>query len=290
MGVGEWFGDFCKNLVINDPSISTRYKRITWRLNQEYYNSTSETLHSLYVGSYGRNTATCSTSDFDILFQLPYETYVKFNSYSSNGQSALLQEVKLKIEKTYPRTRLKADGQIITISFEDGLEFELLPAFINKDGSYTYPNSNNGGSWKITDPKSEQNAISEMNAKCNKNLIQLCRITRAWKKKHSVPISGMLIDTLAYNFISTWEYRDKSYFYYDYMSRDFFKYLADRDRNQSYWYAPGSNRQVSNSGNFQSKAQKAYDTSLDAIKSASNGYEYTAKSEWRDIYGTDFPN
>lgn len=47
-------------------SIAKRYHRVTRAINQEFWNSTSETAHSLYVGSYGRNTA-IDTSDIDIL-------------------------------------------------------------------------------------------------------------------------------------------------------------------------------------------------------------------------------
>ena len=35
-------------------TISNRYHRITKAINQEFWNSTSDTLHSFYVGSYGR--------------------------------------------------------------------------------------------------------------------------------------------------------------------------------------------------------------------------------------------
>ena len=289
MNIGELFSTFCSNLIIRDKSIPLRYKRITSRLNKEYYNSDSDTAHSLYVGSYGRNTAVNSTSDFDILFQLPIDMYYRFNSYTSNGQSALLQDVKAKIGKTYPGSDIKADGQVIVIPFTDGVTFELLPAFINTNNRFTYPTSNNGGSWKITDPKSEQKAMAAINQEVNGNLIRLCRMIRAWKKENNVLIDGILIDTLAYNFISKWEYKTESYWYYDWMSRDFFQYLSNIDSNRSYWYAPGSNSCVHNSGYFQYKAKQAYSTALKAIKYADAKYEYSAKSEWRNIYGTDFP-
>ena len=209
MGVGDWFNTFCSNILMSDDTVSTisaRYRQITKRINLDYYNSASEVNHSLYVGSYGRGTEIYA-SDIDMLVQLPYETYVKFNNYTSNGQSALLQEVKGVLEKTYSVTNLKGDGQIISLPFTDGINFEVLPAFINKDGSYTFPNSNNGGSWKITDPKAEIDAISTMNNNCNHNLKRLCRMARSWKEKNSVAISGILIDIFAYNFISTWENR-----------------------------------------------------------------------------------
>ena len=42
--------------------ISERYKRMTKAINKAFWNSDSDTAHSLYVGSYGRGTA-IDTSD-----------------------------------------------------------------------------------------------------------------------------------------------------------------------------------------------------------------------------------
>ena len=87
--------------VVN--KVSSRYKQITKRLNTDFYSSDSETLHSLYVGSYGRGTA-IHVSDIDMLFVLPVSVYNTYNGYITNGQSALLQAVKNSICKTYSTT------------------------------------------------------------------------------------------------------------------------------------------------------------------------------------------
>lgn len=288
--VGTAFDKFCSNLKFTDTklsTISTRYHNITKRINLDYWNSSSDTAHSLYVGSFGRDTEIFS-SDIDMLVQMPYSTYQRFEAYSSNGQSALLQEVKRVIQKTYSSTALNADGQIISISFSDGEKFEVLPAFERTDGSFLFPNSNNGGSWKITDPRAEIKAINDMNKTCNYNLKNLCRMARAWKQTNSVPISGILIDVLAYRFLSNWDNRDKSYLYYDWMSRDFFKYLMEIPRTQTKWQVMGSGRYIDWYGSFQSKAKAAYDKAVEAINDETK-YPSCANSEWREIYGNKFP-
>ena len=291
MSVSNYFSTFCSNLRMDSDTVSkiqNRYHQITKRINIDYWDSESTMLHSLYVGSYGRGTEIW-TSDIDIIVQLPYATYKKFDAYTSNGQSALLQEVKGVLQKTYSTSHIKGDGQVIGINFSDGINFEIVPAFINTNGSYTYPDTNNGGSWKVTDPKSEINAMNSRNNETNKNLKRLCRMARAWKQKCNVPMSGILIDTLAYKFIGDWEYKDKSYLYYDYMSRDFFEYLKDLDEDQDYWLAPGSHRRVWRTENFQSKAKTAYDNALSAIAYERNNNAYSSKQKWREIYGTKFP-
>jgi predicted nucleotidyltransferase len=268
-------------------NISYRYKRITKQLNRDFWNSESDTLNSLYVGSYGRGTE-IHTSDIDVLMQLPYDTYLQYNNHLGNGQSALLQSVKTSIEKTYKPTYMRADRQVIKLDFSDGINFEIVPGFINKDGSFSYPDTNNGGSWKITDPKSEMDEMTRANNNWNKNLKKLCRMARAWKETWNVPIGGLLIDTLAYNFLGNYQYKDKSTVYFDWMSRDFFTYLKDQNVDQQYWLAVGSNQQVYSKGNFQYKALRCYNISLEAIEKEK--FEFTAKSKWREIYGTKFPS
>ena len=292
MGLADWFQSFCARLQVQDGgTISNRYRLITRRLNLDYWNTDSEYSHSLYVGSYGRNTAIQGFSDLDMVFQLPYRLYVAYDNYGGNGQSALLQSVRQSIMKTYPHTNIGADGQVIQVPFTNGITFEVVPVFGNVDDSFTYPDSNAGGRWRVTNPKPEIQAIRTRNSACNGNLVRLCRMMRAWKSKWGVPIGGLLIDTLAYQFIENWSYRDKSYFYYDYMCRDFFAFMANQDKDQAYWRAPGSGQYVYGKGLFQWKATRCYNLALEAIEheSAKPTREWSAKQRWRDIFGTSFP-
>lgn len=290
MSISIWFNTFCNNIRLSDVAvnnISYRYKRITRQLNVEFWNTDSQIANSFYVGSYGRGTD-IHVSDIDVIFVLPPTMFTQYDNYIYNGQSSLLQTVKGKIEQTYPSS-LKADGQVIGINFSDGIRFELVPAFLNNGNCYIYPDSNAGGSWKTTNPKPEIAAIAQKNNEWNKNLKRLCRMARAWKDYCGVPLGGLLIDTLAYNFLSGWEYRDKSYAFYDWMSRDFFKFMSEQNNSQTYWISPGGRQYVWRSGNFEYKAKQAYKLSLEAIENEEK-YPYTAKTQWRQIYGTKFPS
>lgn len=294
MGLADWFSTFCSNIQVQDGgTISTRYKAITKRLNTDFWETTSDTSHSLYVGSYGRNTAIDGFSDLDMIFQLPYLMYEKYNGYSGNGQSALLQTIKTSIEKTYSTTSIRGDGQVILVPFTDGINFEIVPSFINKDDSYTFPDANDGGKWRITNPRPEIAAIRSRDEECNGNLIRLCRMMRSWKSKWDVPMGGLLLDTLAYQFITTWAHRDKSYLYYDFMCRDFFQYMAGQDTAQEYWKAPGSSQWVyGGKDQFQYKAKRCYNIAVEAIEHETTDpkREWSAKQKWREIFGAAFPS
>lgn len=101
-------------------TISKRYRTVTRAINKEFWNSQSDTQHSLYVGSYGRGTA-IDTSDLDILVELPQRNFNQYDSIKGNGQSRLLQAVRNAILVSYPRSDVRADGQVVKISFNDGM-------------------------------------------------------------------------------------------------------------------------------------------------------------------------
>lgn len=291
MSVATNFESFCTSLLISidkRSTISERYLAICKRLNKDFWNMDT-TNGGRYVGSFGRNTADSYVSDIDMLFEMPWSIYTTYNAYITNGQSALLQAVKNSIAITYPNTKLKGDGQIVQVTFSDDMQFEVLPAFKRDDGSYTFADANNGGSWKITNPIPEIEAVSGGDILTNFNLRPLCRMARAWKYYNAVPIAGLLIDTLAYRFLTDWSERDKSYLYYDWMSRDFFSYLKNQNSNQTTWYAIGSGQSIYNSDNFRYKATLAYNKTLEAIQLETNGYNWSSKQKWRDIYGHRFP-
>lgn len=293
MSESQYFKEFCDNLTIGTEKrsrISVRYKAITNRLNTDFWNSPSETSFSRYVGSYGRNTSIKNESDIDMIFVLPTHLKTTYGNYITNGQSALLQAVSNSIKKTYSTSNIGADGQVVSVAFADGVNFEVVPAFENSDSSYIYPDANNGGSWKKTNPHPEIDKISEEDPKLNYNLKRLCKMTRAWKGFCSVPIGGLLIDTLAFNFLTNWSHRKESYLYYDLMSRDFFEYLKNQNERQEYWYALGSNQLIYRKGNFEFKAKLAYNRSVEAIQLQRDSKEWSAKQKWREIYGYEFPS
>ncbi len=291
ISVSSDFNKLCNNLKISDSVVDTirnRYHSITKRINVDFWDSNSETSHSLYVGSYGRGTC-IYTSDIDIIVELPWSIKARFDNYSGNKQSALLQCVRDSLKCTYSSSSISADGQVVDIVFSDGVKFEVVPAFkYTDDTGYVYGDTNNGGSWKSMDPKAELDAFRVLNQKTNGNLKRFCQMIRAWNENKTVLMSGILIDTTVYKFLSNYSNSDKSYSYYDWFSRDYFKYLYDNG-DQDYWYKPGSDERVYKSYTFKTDAKQAYEKCLEALEDYSKDYSYSWHKDWREIYGSKFP-
>lgn len=230
--------------------ISKRYCTVTSAMNREFWNITSDRQNSIYVGSYGRGTA-IDTSDIDILMSLPESYYNQFNSVYGNGQSRLLQVVRQAILVRYPRSEVRADGQVVKINFSDGMFFEILPAFKNWDGSYRYPDTNMGGNWRSTNPKAEQDAMKNKNISSNGLLFDTCKHLRYVRDNYfrSYHLSGIVIDSFVYQAIGNWRWLSSGESSTS-AAGTYEKILLDYYNQHFMWgamplSAPGSNQQVS---------------------------------------------
>lgn len=283
MGIADDFKTFLDNIQVdNAETISLRYGEVTAALNKEFRDTDSKSANSLQVGSYGRWTAIKGISDLDMIYLMPAS---KWETYKSGDPYTLLRDARDAIKRRYPTTTVKVDRLVVRVLYKD-FHIEVMPAFKLADGSYKYPDTANGGSWKITKPQAEIDEMRAANARRNRNLRRLCKMARAWKNKHGVAIGGLLIDTLAYNFLdSTDEYDSRSYLYYDYMCRDFFKFLADQPK-QSEYAALGSRQRVRVKKRFERKAKKAYDLTLKAIEASGQKNE---RQKWREVFGNAYP-
>lgn len=288
MNTSDNFQKFLGNIKITDDTagtISYRYGRITKSLNNYFRDIDSTTANSLQVGSYGRYSGIKGISDLDMLYFIPSSQWNDYNK--SGGQLKLLQDTKKAIEGTYSSSDIKVDRCVVTVKFADGTHIDVQPVFEIEDQDYKYPDTYGDGSWKITKPRKEMNAMTEAEPNQNKNLRRLCKMARSWKSNSGVCMGGLLIDTLAYNFLNSTTYYDtKSFAYYDEMSRDFFKYLYDQPKDQSEYGALGSKQRVKVKKSFKRKSKKAYDLACEAIGATS---DLTSHNKWRDIFGNDFP-
>lgn len=139
------------------------------------------------------------TSDVDFCFLLPRYLHDKYNKRKGNLQSQLLQEIKNSIKAKYPNTDINADGQVVDLNFSKRL-IELVPCFDLNDGFFTYPDTNNNGSWNSTNPLKQQEYIEEFSKKYPVYRYA-CQLIRCLKYEQNIHIKGILIDFLVAEFI-----------------------------------------------------------------------------------------
>jgi hypothetical protein len=166
IGVRPRFEQFQRELALTSLQVDdgkTKCAGVVDCLNRHYHSVTSETDNSFFIGSWGKQTAIRPPRDVDIYFLLPSAVYHRFQNYVGNRQSALLQEVKNVLSITYPNTDMSGDGQVVLVRF-GSYAVEVVTAFHLTNGNYWVCDTNNGGSYKETNPPAEAAYIERVDA------------------------------------------------------------------------------------------------------------------------------
>lgn len=240
----------------------------------------------LTVGSYGRGTAGRPCTDVDMLFILPDPVCGRIDQLLGNKQSQLLRELKDTLINTFPRTDLRADGQVVLAPFET-YAVEVVPAFRLGDGKFLTCDTSDGGRWRVSNPVAEYNHLHNADLATNWKATHLTLMAKAWKRECNVELKSTSIEVLASIFVSQWQHRAHDIYWYDWMVRDFFAFLFP--------YLNGRTRIVGTDDWLElgdawgTKLQTAYSRALKACdyERADNGL--SAALEWRKIFGNQFP-
>lgn len=289
MEVSQRFDTFLSNIRLTTDQWNdgiAKHSGVRSCLNSHYYNSSSKSANSFLVGSWGKSTEIRPPRDIDIMFVLPFSVYERYQKKLGNKQSQLLQEVKGVLQATYSTTKMRGDGQVVVVPFSS-YAVEVVPAFEITSKQYWICDTNGGGSYKSVQPHAEIDAVKTSNDSTNGNTRNLIRMMKVWQAYCSVPVKSFWLELVAIDFLSSWEYREKSTVYYDWMVRDFFRYLIGKANG--YVYVPGTYESISLGDAWKSRAESARDRAVKACEAEADKLPYTAGGEWQKIFGTDIP-
>lgn len=289
IAVRQRFEQFHRNLsltVLQQQDANTKYAGVVGCLNRCYYGTTSATDNSFVVGSWGKGTAIRPPRDIDLYFLLPVNAHRRFQHYLGNGQSALLQEVKGMLAKTYPDTDMRGDGQVVVVKF-DSFDVEVAPAFLLTNGRYWICDTHDGGSYKETDPWAEVRQLETADQANNRNLRPLIRMLKAWQDYCTVPVKSFQLELVATDFLaqSLWRYQD--FFWFDWITRDFFAYL--HAHANTFIFVPGTFEPIFLGDEWRSRAESAYWRAEQACRYEEHNLVGAAGEEWQKIFGIQIP-
>lgn len=276
------FKEFCEGVRLTqnqNEDAKTKYTGVCKTLHKEYYESDYDGTTKLLFGSYKTRTNIRPMSemqDVDVIFKIPKETFDKFDGYESNGQSALLQEIKSYLDVTYSTSQpTKAWGKIVLVQMaENTHNVELLPAFEKDDGTFIIPNTNAGGSWEKFDPREQVKVYKDSNTLSNGLTADLGRMMKSWKRNtpsmsySSYELLKDIIDFLKTEFTEGADFEE-----YHEVVKNFFDYLQQRCTD---------NDRISH-------IETAYNRAVKALEYMDNDKPKEASEEWIKIFGHKFP-
>lgn len=290
MSTASRFDRFVKNIQVKrDQRVAAlaSANSIARKLHGHYSNDGYSDDCRMIIGSYGKGTAVRPPRDIDVLFFMPPDDYYRFDRYRSNGQSALLQEIKGLFQERYPRTKeIGGDGQVVVVDFATGHTVEVLPGWHRRGGGMLVPNTHDGGSWQHVDHDAEIAFVAESDARTGGNTCNLIMMMKVWQTYCSVPIKSLVLELRSVRFLSTWPHAKESTHYYDWMVRDFFAELVEKANSKH--TIPGTDEKKQYGDAWLTKAQSAYRRAVKACEYESEGKEVDASLEWRKIFGGQY--
>jgi hypothetical protein len=288
--VGSRFDAFAAALMVTDlqaKEAATKVSGIVECLNGEYWGISSDNEHRIIEGSWGKGTQTRPPRDVDVIFVLPYDVYTRFESRQGNKQSQLLQEVKETLALDYDTTEMRADGQVVSVKFANGHGVEVVPAFLLQNGKYWICNTRDEGSYKEIDPLAEIQAVQTSDVNSTWTTREFVRMLKRWQWNCGVDgyLKSFQIELVVIDFLKTVTYGLHSRALYDWLVRDFFRYLLTKQNG--YVVVPGTGEIVLLGDGWLSRAQTAYDRAVKASAFEEDEMPFSAVAEWQKIFGTD---
>ena len=182
--------------AIQTITASQRHQAVRRHLNDAFAVD-----HSLLIGSYIRDTACRPLKDIDLMVILNKAQY-EITYRRRQGPYALLTDVKRALATAYPKTRIRIDGQAVTMRFSE-FTLDVVPAFAIRDveeGDLVLPDSP-GNSWIRTNPKKHRRLMIEANKRSGDMLKPLVKMAKAWNRNNGDILNGFHIEVMVYRIL-----------------------------------------------------------------------------------------
>lgn len=281
--IQQGFDQLKSNLNITDIQqqlVSQRQQAIRAALERQFV-----VRETFLMGSYRRSTLTAplATADVDIFVVLDHK------HFAPAGQAALLERLREALRNTYATSKIKPDGQAVTITFTEFM-VDVVPGFLNPAGiGYLIPNAEYQG-WTPTNPKRHTEVWAEQNAAHSGHLIPLLKMLKGWKITSSAPLRSFHLETLGLQIL-------RGVRISDYPSG--VRFVFDKARERVTQRTPDEAGFGGNVGEYLVKTNKvsaavdtigqAYNLSLAAESSERRGDTRGAFEQWRLLFGNYFP-
>lgn len=320
--VNNAFNEFNKNIVNLDENKTKKARSSRdWLWTQLNKLDTKEELNFPFIyedknikfGSFARKTKIRPLDDIDLMFCLSAcDAYYQYdgNVYTIHTENAAERLKKLsdndilnsrkvvnKLKSAlsniehYKSAELHSRGEAATLKLSSyEWNFDIVPCFYTTSGFYLIPDGN--GNWKATDPRKDQQLVTDTNQKYDGRLLQLIRTLKYWNRHNSsYTIGSYLFEQLIINYANQ---RTELSPYIDIDIINFFNYLSvsiyNNVEDPKEFQGNINILSYEQKKSISEKASWAFEKGVEAYNvEIKDKNQEKAINKWREIFGSNFP-
>lgn len=281
--IEDLFNEMLENITLTSTQkcdAQTKYEGVINCLSKHFFDRDYNSNDLFLFGSYKTKThirPLTENSDVDVLFKINQEIYDKYK----DNPSDLLQEIRTALKETYTTTdKISAWGKVVLVKFADGHHnVEVLPALEDENGTFSIPNTCDGGYWEAGfAPRKQVDEFLESNKATNETTRNLVKMIKRWVCYTSTLEykSYLIVEDVIEFLTSCYPIGKSGKEEWDELLLDFFTYIKNHKK--------GHHKAIS------SHIDTAQTRAIKALEYRKEGKFIEASEEWRKVFGTEFPN
>lgn len=214
------------------------------------------------------------------------------NGYLNSRKMA--NKIKDNISKIsqYQKADIRSSQEAVILNLTSyDWTFDIIPALKTTeeaDGRSYYLIPNGNGHWKKTDPRIDQERVTEINQSTDFNVIEFIRIIKYWNKIQRINISSYLIENIVLNYFETnyiWSKRKNQLnSFFAYLKDAIFESVLDPKGLQGDLNVLDYNKKCL----IQNKAIVCKSAVVKALEFEADKKYESADEQWRVVFGDDY--
>jgi len=144
-------------------------------------------------GSYSQNTYVDGISDIDMLFVL--DAFSSSKIANKESSKAVLADMEKRLRQRFPTTDIKSGRMAVTLTFSDGLELQVLPAFRYHSG-FRVPDYR-GSRWVEAHPDVFKRLLQQRNKEMGGQLVPCIKLAKQICDNQGVEVKSYHLSNMA---------------------------------------------------------------------------------------------
>ena len=144
-------------------------------------------------GSYSQHTYVNGISDIDMLFVLGAFSSSKIPN--KQDSKAVLSDMEKRLHQRFPNTEIKSGRMAVTLTFSDGLEVQVIPAFRYHSG-FRIPDYQGAG-WTIAHPSNFTTLLQQRNHDMGGQLIPCIKLAKQICEHQGLEVKSYHLSNMA---------------------------------------------------------------------------------------------